>query len=109
MGRGEIEREALYWHYPHYHHGGASPHSAIRLGDYKLIHFFDDDHLELYNLKSDIGETKNLAELLPAQTEDLYNHLNRWRKDINAQVPSPNPDFDPERRHEWKFHTKELW
>ena len=108
-GQGEVKREAIYWHYPHYHHGGASPHSVIRKGNYKLIHFFDDDQVELYNLKNDIGETKDLSLDHPEKTEELLKQLEIWRKNVNAQLPTINPDFDPEKREEWKFHTKELW
>ena len=61
----KVERDALYWHYPHYHGGGATPHSAIRKGDFRLIHFYEDDRDELYDLAHDIGETKDLAAAQP--------------------------------------------
>ncbi|MGC4004326.1 MAG: hypothetical protein QM811_14885 [Pirellulales bacterium] len=57
----------LYWHYPHYHPGGATPYSALRVGDERLIEFFEDGRLELYNLKDDVGEEQNLAEIKPAR------------------------------------------
>jgi len=89
----QINRASLFWHYPHYHNGGATPYSAIRKGDYKLIEFFEDDHLELYNLTDDIGEEKNLRDSLPAKTKELLNELQNWRDDVNAQYPSANPNF----------------
>jgi arylsulfatase A len=95
-----LSREALYWHYPHYHPGGATPHSAVRKGDFKLIEFFEDDHLELYNLREDIGETRDLSEKLPDQAAALHQMLKEWRQSVGAQLPLPNPDYDPERIHE---------
>lgn len=89
-----LDREALYWHYPHYHPGGASPYSAIRQGNYKLIEFLEDKHLELYNLEDDIGETNNLISKVPEVANDLYNQLETWRKEVDAQEPVPNPKYD---------------
>jgi arylsulfatase A-like enzyme len=82
----------LFWHYPHYHEGN-NPYSAVRLGDWKLIEFFEDNKIELYNLKEDIGETKNLAENHSKKAEELQKVLHKWRKSVNAQVPKPNPDY----------------
>jgi arylsulfatase A-like enzyme len=62
---GGLKRDSLYWHYPHYHPGGATPYSALRQGDWKLIEFLEDDHVELYNLKADIGEQNDLAKTMP--------------------------------------------
>src|SRR5262249_45669269 len=56
---GRLKRDTIYWHYPHYHPGGATPYSAIRQGDWKLIEFYEDSRVELYNLKDDIGEKAN--------------------------------------------------
>jgi arylsulfatase A-like enzyme len=92
-----LKRDALYWHYPHYHSGGATPHSAVRAGDWKLIEFFEEYRAELYNLKSDIGETRDLAKEQPKRAERLRAQLRRWRRDVGAQLPIPNPDYDPQR------------
>jgi arylsulfatase A-like enzyme len=92
-----LKRDALYWHYPHYHGGGATPHSAVRAGDWKLIEFFEEYRAELYNLKSDIGETRDLAKEQPKRAERLRAQLRRWRRDVGAQLPIPNPDYDPQR------------
>ncbi|HUT33103.1 MAG TPA: sulfatase [Planctomycetota bacterium] len=96
---GTLKRDALYWHYPHYHH--TAPCGAIRAGDWKLIEFFEDGALELYNLKRDIGEARNLAAAMPERAAELRKRLDDWRKAVNAQMPTPNPDHDPKRAGEW--------
>jgi len=95
-------QRALFWHYPVYHHD--VPAGAVRKGDWKLIHFFDDDHLELYNLKNDIGETTNLAENESEKAEELFTLLKTWRSDINAALPLKNSNFDESKRYEWDRH-----
>ena len=92
-----LKREALYWHYPHYHSGSATPHSAVRAGNWKLIEFFEDNHVELYNLKDDIGETQDLAKEQPQRAQQLKAQLHQWRRDVGAQRPTPNPNYDPKR------------
>ena len=92
---GNIERDALYWHYPHYHSQGAVPYSAIRKGDWKLIHIIEDDHYELYNLQDDIGESINLAAQNPQKVLELRKYLNEWLISVNAQMPINNPNYDP--------------
>lgn len=98
--RGSIERDTLFWHYPHHQHyqlGGAMPYGAIRAGDYKLIEFFNDMHVELYNVREDIGEQHDLAAAQPERVEELRSRLHAWRKQVDAQMPTPNPNFDPAR------------
>lgn len=90
---GKLKRDAIYWHYPHYHPGGATPYSAIRDGDWKLIEFFEDNRVELYNLKDDIGEQANLAAKWPQQAKQLRERLQAWRQQVGAQMPTPNPDY----------------
>jgi arylsulfatase A-like enzyme len=92
--RGELKREAIFWHFPHYHSSGNTPSGAVRCGDYKLIEWFENGSTELYNIKEDIGETRNLAETMPEKTEALRRMLIEWRKKINARMPRPNPDWD---------------
>ena len=92
--RGQITRHALYWHYPHYHPGGAKPYGAVRAGDYRLVEFYEDNHVELYNLKGDVGETRDLAASQPAKRNQLLAMLHAWRKQVGAQMPTPNPDYD---------------
>ncbi|MGC9328482.1 MAG: sulfatase, partial [Candidatus Hinthialibacter sp.] len=92
-----LDRDCIFWHYPHYHPGGAKPYGAIRRRDFKLIEFFEDGKLELYNLKEDIGETHNLAERMPEKTQELHNLLQSWRREVQAQMPYSNPDYKPEK------------
>jgi arylsulfatase A-like enzyme len=82
-----------YWHYPHYGNQGGAPASAIRHGQWKLIEFFEDDHLELYDLTDDIGETRNLAKEQPQRVSELHAMLKRWRETVGATLPSPNPKY----------------
>lgn len=96
--KGQLQRDAIFWHYPHYQHyqlGGTTPYGAIHAGDFKLIEFFDDMHVELYDLHDDIGEQHNLAEKLPAKVDELRNRLHAWRKEMGAQMPTRNPNYDP--------------
>jgi arylsulfatase A-like enzyme len=88
-----LNRDAVYWHYPHYSNQGATPSSAIRAGDYKLIEFYEDNHVELYNLKEDIGEKNNLAEKMPKKARELQKMLHEWKQSVNAQMPQPNPGY----------------
>jgi arylsulfatase A len=93
-----LQREAIFWHYPHYHPGGATPCGAVRQGDFKLIEFYEDDRLELYDLKRDLGERNNLAAKTPEMARRLHQTLRGWRQAVNAQMPTPNPDHDPARQ-----------
>ena len=92
-----LGRDAVYWHYPHYHAGGDSPYSAIRAGPWRLVEFHEDGRVELYNLKSDLGESTNLAETMPEKAKPLRGRLHAWREQIGAQMPTGNPDYDPGR------------
>ncbi len=92
----KINRPAIFWHYPHYHLEGAKPYSAVRKGDWKLIQIFERDTLELYNLKDDIGETMNLINANPIKAKELLLDLNTWRVEVNAQMPKPNTNFNPD-------------
>ena len=87
----------LYWHYPHYHAGGDGPYSAIRSGNYRLIEFHEDNSIRLYDLATDIGEQTDLATKMPDKAAQLRSDLHRWRKSIQAQMPTKNPDHDPKR------------
>lgn len=83
----QLKRQSIFWHYPHYHSEGATPYSAVRHGDWKLIHIIETNTYELYNLKEDIGETKDLASLYPKVVKQLAKELEKWKKDMNAQMP----------------------
>ena len=90
-----LGRDALYWHYPHYHNYGATPHSAVRAGEWRLVQFYEDSSVELYDLAKDPGETRNLAEQYPAVTQNLKQKLETWLRSVDAQMPTPNPAFVP--------------
>lgn len=94
---GNWKRDDLFWHYPHYHPGGATPYSAIRSGNWKLIQFHEDNRAELYDLEKDPGETTDLAARTPNKVRDLRARLHHWREQVGAQMPVPNPDYDPAR------------
>jgi len=90
---GELERPAVYWHYPHYGNQGGTPGSSVRRGQYKLIEFFEDSRLELYDLGNDIGEDHNLTEEQPERTRELHRMLVDWRARVGARIPEPNPEW----------------
>jgi len=90
---GKLAREAIYWHYPHYHN--TTPGGIIRAGDWKLIEYFEDGRVELYNLREDLGETKDLAAASPEKAAELRKKLADWRTSVGAQMPTPNPNYDP--------------
>ncbi len=97
---GKFARDAIYWHFPAYlqGYGGddrTTPAGVIRSGDYKLIEFFEDGHVELYNLAEDIGEKNDLAKKMPERAKELHDKLIAWRKSVNAPMPKPNPDYNP--------------
>jgi arylsulfatase A-like enzyme len=94
---GGIQREALYWHYPHYANQLGVPAGAIRQGDWKLIEFFADGRLELYNVLEDPGERNNLAEKSPERVRELHAKLKAWRQSVGAKMPEANPNYDPKR------------
>jgi arylsulfatase A-like enzyme len=69
----------------------------VRQGDWKLIEYFEDGRLELYNLKDDIGEQHNLARKMPDKSRQLHELLKQWRKSIHAPVPTElNPRYNPD-------------
>ncbi len=94
---GQMVKRDLYWHYPHYQlyqQQGTTPYGAIRAGDWKLIELYDDMHVELYNLRDDIGEQKDLASEQLARANDLRDRLHAWRTSVGAQMPTKNPTYD---------------
>jgi arylsulfatase A-like enzyme len=90
-----LDRGPLFWHYPHYGNQGGAPYGAIRDGDWKLIEWFEDGQLELFNLHDDLGEKTNLATQQSDKAKALHEKLIAWRKDVNAIMPTPNPDYQP--------------
>ena len=94
---GSIRRDAIFWHYPHYHPGGATPYSAVRSGRYKLIRFAEDSREELYDLESDPEEQRDLAQSNVKVKRQLARKLDGWLQQTGAQRPEQNPQYDPER------------
>ncbi|MEW4526316.1 sulfatase [Maioricimonas sp. JC845] len=97
--QASLDRQAIYFHYPHYHHN--RPAGAIRAGDWKLIEYFEDGSVELFNLEEDISESRNVAGQYPDRAESLKRQLAQWRESVDARMPKPNPKHDPERADEW--------
>jgi arylsulfatase A-like enzyme len=101
------DRDALYWHYPHYHRFNYQPSGTVRVGDYKLIEWYEhsltgDRHpVSLYNVEDDIGETRDLASQMPDLAKSMWARLKQWRKEVGAQDMSINPAFDPKRALFW--------
>ena len=95
-GGDSLDREALFWHYPHYGNQGGTPGSSVRCADYKLIEFFENGQLELYNLAEDPSEDQNLAAVEPKLTQELHQRLLEWRQEMSALYPEPNPDWIPD-------------
>jgi hypothetical protein len=95
--KGSMEKvhDALYWHYPHYANQGSKPGGAVRAGDYKLIEYYENGRRELFNVKADISESRNLAAEEPEIVKELAAQLDAWRKEVGALMPTPNPEYVP--------------
>jgi arylsulfatase A-like enzyme len=106
--KAALTREAIYQHFPGYLGAGqnswrTTPASAIHAGDWKLIEFFEDGRLELYNLRDDVGETKNLAASQPDKARELHAKLVAWREGIKAPMPTKNtPTNAPAKKNKAK-------
>ena len=92
---GQLPREAIYQHFPGYLGAGennwrTTPVSTIHSGPWKLMEFFEDGHLELYNLQADVGEKNNLAGKQPEKAQELLAKLVAWRKETQAPMPTKN-------------------
>ena len=95
--KAPLNREALFWHYPHYY-PRMTPASAIRAGDWKLIHYYEDNRMELFNLKNDPAENKNLITAQSAKAKPLREKLDAWRNETDAKAPTKNPDWRPRKK-----------
>jgi arylsulfatase A-like enzyme len=93
-GTGKLREKPLFWHFPHYsNHGAQSPGGAVRYGDYKLIEYYENNMVQLFNLKNDPGEHQDLAKTEPAKAKELTAMLHEWRKQVGAVMPKPNPQY----------------
>ena len=98
--KAKLNRKAIHWHYPHYHHD--RPAGAIRERDWKLIEYLDGTgDIELYHISQDLSESNNLADERKGKVADLKKKLTGWRNEVLARIPVPNPSYDPERAPEW--------
>jgi arylsulfatase A-like enzyme len=95
-----LQREAIYQHFPGYLGAGpgewrTTPVGTIQVGEWKLMEFFEDGRLELYNLRDDIGEQKNLASAMPDKAKELHEKMLAWRQSVGAKMPEKNTDIKP--------------
>lgn len=89
-----LERECIYWHYPHYSNQGGRPAASLVSGNWKLIENFEDNSLELYDLIVDPSEQNNLKSSFPEKASELHSKLNLWKEEIEAKIPAPNPGWE---------------
>ncbi|MCH2131902.1 MAG: sulfatase-like hydrolase/transferase, partial [Pirellulaceae bacterium] len=88
----KLPPRTLFWHYPHYY-PRMTPASALRDGSWKLIHYFEDDRIELFDLANDSSESNDLVTTYPARAKQLKTRLNQWRESVGANIPTSNPDW----------------
>jgi hypothetical protein len=91
----EMNRGPLFWHYPHYGNQGGAPAGAARDGDWKLIQWYENGALELYNLHDDPCEQQNVASQQSARAQALQSRLAAWRSSVNAVMPTAMPASAP--------------
>jgi len=91
-----LDRDAIFWHFPHYsNHGNQSPGGAVRSGDYKLLEYFENGTVQLFNLREDIGEQNDLSRVEPEHAAKLREKLDAWRSTVSANMMLPNPEYAP--------------
>lgn len=101
-----MEERPLYWHYPHYGNQGGRPVSIILTGDWKVIHYWEDGHEELYNVAQDIHEDTDLANQFPDKTRELAGMLMDWLQETGAKFPNPDPVHDEAIEQTWIAKSK---
>ena len=99
LGKTE-KRRPMFWHFPHYTNQGSRPAGAMRDGEWKFIEYYDTATAELYNLEKDPGETRDLASEFPGRARAMARQFHIWRKSMDAQTNSPNPNLKPELFHQ---------
>ena len=85
--------EELVFHFPHYQND--TPHTALRLGDFKLMKFYETNELKLYDLSKSTNEKEDVSKKYPEKTADLHKRMEAYLKNVDAQLPTANPNFDP--------------
>lgn len=91
----QLPSRSLYWHYPHYGNQGGAPGGAVREGDWKLVEWYEDGSHELFNLRDDIGEKTNMAQIHPEKVREMATRLAAWRADVGAVMPTPITEYKP--------------
>ncbi|EMI53417.1 N-acetylgalactosamine 6-sulfate sulfatase (GALNS) [Rhodopirellula sallentina SM41] len=92
---GSLDRDALYWHYPHYSNQGGIPGGAIRVGKYKLFERYEDGRVHLYDLEADLSESKDLAAEMPERVQQMRKKLHEWYQDVDAKFLQPKNGNEP--------------
>jgi arylsulfatase A-like enzyme len=103
---GTIDERPLIWHYPHYGNQGGEPSSVIRLGDWKLIHYYEDGREELYNLKTDLEETTDVSAENQELTKQLSEQLFAYLNDVGARFPEKDPEYNKELEKEYRKRVR---
>ena len=91
----DMPERPIFWHYPHYSGHGGTPGASVILGRYKLIQFFEEMEVELYDLIDDVSESHNLVDEMPEKASEMLKMLHDWQSSIEALMPERNPDFVP--------------
>jgi arylsulfatase A len=94
-GRGRAPARKFFWHFPHYTNQGSRPSGAMRDDHWMMIEYYDEEKAELYDLREDVGEGRDLVESQPERVSQMRAALAAWRREVHAQSNTPNPDFDP--------------
>ncbi len=102
-----LAERPLYWHYPHYGNQGGDPSSIIRLGNWKLIHYYEENTQQLYNLKSDPYEEQDLASVETERAQKMHQQLMNYLQEVGAKFPEPDPEFDAEKRKQYMQNIRE--
>jgi arylsulfatase A-like enzyme len=88
-----LERDCIFWHYPHYSNQGGRPGAAVVSGDWKLIWHFEDDRVELFDLKADVGESVDLSTGRQSKAQELKQSIIAWHHEMGALIPAANPEW----------------
>ena len=92
---GKLQRDALYWHYPHYSNQGGIPGGAIRSGNFKLFERYEDGRVHLYDLSQDVSEQNDLANQMPERVQAMRTKLHKWYQEVDARFLQPKDGKTP--------------
>ncbi len=93
-GKKDLNRDAIYWHVPHYsNHGMQSPGGAVRYKNFKLIEYYENGTVQLFDLAKDIGELNDISKQNPEKVKELKEMLHKWRESVHAKMMEPNPNY----------------